>query len=98
MWIEERPLELIDNALGEFYNVTEVIRCINVALLCVQQRPEDRPKMSLVILMLCGESTLPHPKEPGFFLERNLPPAESALGKQEPSSVDESTITALEPR
>ncbi|XWS51980.1 hypothetical protein CRYUN_Cryun11dG0028300 [Craigia yunnanensis] len=98
LWIEERPLELIDNALGDLYNVTEVLRCINVALLCVQQRPEDRPNMPLVLLMLCGESTLPYPKQPGFFLERNLTPAESALGKEEPSSVDESTITALEPR
>lgn len=99
MWIEEKPLEVIDNTLGDSYNVAEVLRCINVALLCVQQRPEDRPNMSLVLLMLCGESALPLPKQPGFFLDRNLPPAGSALGKQEPSSsVDESTITALEPR
>lgn len=99
LWIEEKPLEVIDNTLGDSYNVAEVLRCINVALLCVQQRPEDRPNMSLVLLMLCGESALPLPKQPGFFLDRNLPPAGSALGKQEPSSsVDESTITALEPR
>ncbi|XP_022753200.1 G-type lectin S-receptor-like serine/threonine-protein kinase At4g27290 [Durio zibethinus] len=98
LWIEERPLELIDNALGDFYNAAEVLRCINVALLCLQQRPEDRPNMSLVLVMLCGESTLPHPKQPGFFLERNLPPAESAFGKQESSSLNESAITVLEPR
>ncbi|XVF34134.1 hypothetical protein REPUB_Repub18cG0032100 [Reevesia pubescens] len=98
LWIEERPLELIDNVLGNSYDVAEVSRCINVALLSVQQRPEDRPNMSLVLLMLCGESTLPHPKQPGFFLERNLPPAKSALSKKESSSLDRSTITALEPR
>ncbi|WRX29397.1 S-locus glycoprotein domain - like 10 [Theobroma cacao] len=99
LWMEERPLELVDNAIGDSYTVAEVLRCINVALLCVQQRPEDRPNMSLVVLMLCGESTLPHPKQPGFFLERNLPPAaDSASSKQELYSLDGSTITALEPR
>ncbi|XVF04049.1 hypothetical protein REPUB_Repub05bG0047500 [Reevesia pubescens] len=54
--------------------------------------------MSLVLLMLCGESSLPHPKQPGFFLEKNLSPAESALGKQAASSLNGSAITALEPR
>ncbi|GMJ10246.1 hypothetical protein like AT4G27290 [Hibiscus trionum] len=96
LWIADRPLELIDNALGRSYNVAEVLRCINVALLCVQQRPEDRPNMSSVVLMLCCESPLAHPKQPGFFLERPLPQAESAVGNQE--SLDESTITELEPR
>ncbi|XVE80253.1 hypothetical protein DITRI_Ditri14bG0124900 [Diplodiscus trichospermus] len=78
LWMEARPLELIDNALGDTYNEDEVLRCINVALLCVQQRPEDRPSMSVVLLMLCGESILPEPKQPGFFIERNLPLADSA--------------------
>ncbi|KAK9025805.1 hypothetical protein V6N11_038660 [Hibiscus sabdariffa] len=96
LWIADRPLELIDNALGGSYSVAEARRCINVALLCVQQQPEDRPDMPLVVMMLCGESSLAHPKQPGFFLERSQPQAESAVGKQE--SLDQSTITALEPR
>ncbi|MBA0759220.1 hypothetical protein Gotri_022138, partial [Gossypium trilobum] len=45
-WIGKRPLELIDTALSDLYNATEVLRCINVALLCVQQSPLDRPNMS----------------------------------------------------
>ncbi|OMP04561.1 hypothetical protein COLO4_09507 [Corchorus olitorius] len=101
LWMEERPLELVDNTLGDSYNITQVLRCINVALLCVQQRPDDRPNMGLVLLMLCGESKLPEPKQPGFFLERNLPSAgheSGTLGKQESSSLDESSITTLEPR
>ena len=96
--MEERPLELIDNALGDAYNVAEVLRCINVALLCVQQRPEDRPNMSLVLLMLCGESILSQPKKPGFFIERNLPLADSTSVKSESYSIYGSTGTSLEPR
>ncbi|XP_017980503.1 PREDICTED: G-type lectin S-receptor-like serine/threonine-protein kinase At4g27290 [Theobroma cacao] len=98
LWMEERPLELIDNALGNSYIVAEVLRCINVALLCVQRHPEDRPNMSMVLLMLSGETILPKPKQPGFFIERNLPLAYSKSVKHEPFSVYGSNITELEPR
>ncbi|KAA3467579.1 G-type lectin S-receptor-like serine/threonine-protein kinase [Gossypium australe] len=77
LWTEKRPIELIDKALGDSYDATQVLRCINVALLCVQQSPSDRPNMSLVLLMLCGESILPQPKQPGFFIQRYLPMADS---------------------
>ncbi|XVF04055.1 hypothetical protein REPUB_Repub05bG0048000 [Reevesia pubescens] len=97
LWTEERPLELIDSALGDSCIVTEVLRCIHVALLCVQQCPEDRPNMSSVLLMLGGESTLPEPKQPGYFIEKNLPPTGYTSGKQS-SSLNEFTITMLEAR
>ncbi|KAG8502659.1 hypothetical protein CXB51_000145 [Gossypium anomalum] len=98
LWMGKRPLELIDTAFGDLYNATEVLRCINVALLCVQQSPPDRPNMSLVLLMLCGDSVLPQPKQPGFFIERNLPMTDSISEKNEMFSIYESTTTSLEPR
>lgn len=61
--------------MDESLSVNEVIRCIQVGLLCVQQRTEDRPTMSSVVLMLmssvvlmlCTENAeLSQPKEPGF--------------------------------
>ncbi|XVE80252.1 hypothetical protein DITRI_Ditri14bG0124800 [Diplodiscus trichospermus] len=98
LWMEARPLELIDNALGEAYNEAKALRCINVALSCVQQHPEDRPNMSLVLLMLCGESILPQPKQPGFFIERNVPLADSAAVKNESNSIYGYSLTSLGPR
>ncbi|PWA61561.1 G-type lectin S-receptor-like serine/threonine-protein kinase SD1-1 [Artemisia annua] len=47
------------------------MRVIEVWLLCVQQSPEDRPSMSLVVLALSNEGALPTPKEPTFFIENN---------------------------
>ncbi|GKV42582.1 hypothetical protein SLEP1_g49965 [Rubroshorea leprosula] len=76
LWIEERALEVMDTMLGDSCTVFKVLRCIHVALLCVQKRPEDRPDMSSVVLMLCGENPLPQPKLPGFYTERNLPEEE----------------------
>ncbi|RZB75850.1 G-type lectin S-receptor-like serine/threonine-protein kinase SD1-1 [Glycine soja] len=72
LWTEERELEQLDEVLGEQCTTFEVIRCIQVGLLCVQQRPEDRPDMSSVVLMLNGDKLLPKPKIPGFYIENNI--------------------------
>lgn len=69
---EGRSLEMVDPNLGDSFCLSEVLRSIHVALLCVQQFPEDRPIMSSVVVMLSGEGALPQPKEPGFFTKRNL--------------------------
>ncbi|KAL2475519.1 G-type lectin S-receptor-like serine/threonine-protein kinase [Abeliophyllum distichum] len=67
LWNEGSYLELIDTKLDESLSINEVERCIQVGLLCVQQRAEDRPTMSSVVLMLStGNAELPQPKEPGF--------------------------------
>ncbi|KAF8411264.1 hypothetical protein HHK36_003811 [Tetracentron sinense] len=73
LWNEGKALELMDALMEDQYSVSEALRCINVGLLCVQQRPEDRPTMSSVIMMLDRESVvLPQPKQPGFYTERSL--------------------------
>jgi hypothetical protein len=61
------PLDLLDTHILDMCISSEIIRCIHVGLLCVQQKPEDRPCMSSVILMLNGEKLLPQPKAPGFY-------------------------------
>ncbi|KAJ6843627.1 receptor-like serine/threonine-protein kinase SD1-8 [Iris pallida] len=67
LWIERKGLELVDESLNYTVAVKEVLNCIKVGLLCVQERPEDRPLMSSVILMLGSDiATLPEPKQPGF--------------------------------
>ncbi|RWW47395.1 hypothetical protein BHE74_00046624, partial [Ensete ventricosum] len=42
-------LDLVDEAIGDSYPKAEVLRCMKVGLLCVQERPEDRPTMSAVL-------------------------------------------------
>ncbi|KAK6229550.1 hypothetical protein SCA6_018501, partial [Theobroma cacao] len=99
LWTEERPLQLIDSNLGDCFAVSEVLRCIHVALLCVQTRPENRPNMSSVVLMLGSENPLPTPKQPGFFTERNLPESESySSSHHESASVNEVTISEVQAR
>ncbi|KAK9056355.1 hypothetical protein SSX86_027445 [Deinandra increscens subsp. villosa] len=69
-WKEGRGVELMDQALGGSSCVSEGLRCIHVALLCVQDQPKNRPTMTEAVSMLCSETDLPEPKEPLFTLQR----------------------------
>ena len=74
-----------------------MMRCISIALLCVQENAVDRPTMSEVVAMLSTDSmALPEPKHPAYFHVR--------VGIEELSSIVESsgvndvTISALHGR
>nr|KAJ0220903.1 hypothetical protein LSAT_V11C200073840 [Lactuca sativa] len=72
LWNEGRGLELMDPLLEDSCAPKEVMTCIHVGLLCVQDHAMDRPTMSEVISMLTNENMhLPEPKRPAFFIERH---------------------------
>ncbi|KAL2343070.1 hypothetical protein Fmac_004355 [Flemingia macrophylla] len=52
---EKRLDAIVDRNLNKNYNIQEVEMMIQVALLCTQATPEDRPPMSEVVRMLEGE-------------------------------------------
>ncbi|KAI9076970.1 hypothetical protein K1719_041046 [Acacia pycnantha] len=71
LWNDGKPLELLDPTIRESYTPNEVIRCIHIGLLCIQENPADRPSISSVLLMLeCYPMTLPTPSQPGFYIDR----------------------------
>ncbi|XP_057959753.1 G-type lectin S-receptor-like serine/threonine-protein kinase SD1-1 isoform X2 [Malania oleifera] len=98
LYMEGRPLELIDASLWNSCNLFEVLRTIHLGLLCVQKHPKDRPSMSSVVVILGGEGELPPPKEPGFFDGSDLHGASCLLTKHEPCSASKVTITLLKGR
>lgn len=100
MWKEGKGLEVVDPAMGDSYPAHEVLRCIQVGLLCVQENAEERPKMSAVLLMLGSETaTMPQPKIPGFCLGRNPPETDSSSSKHDEScTVNQVTVTMLDAR
>jgi hypothetical protein len=58
----------VDSSIAENYPLHGVLRCIHIALLCVQDDPNDRPLMSSTVFMLENETApLPTPKEPIYF-------------------------------
>ncbi|CAA7058749.1 unnamed protein product [Microthlaspi erraticum] len=104
LWREGSPLELVDPAIGENYHSNEATRCIHIALLCVQQDPADRPTLASIILMLTSDTiTLPVPRQPGFFFQSILDQdfvaeRSQSTGRSIPYSVNDVSITDLEPR
>ncbi|XP_057752381.1 G-type lectin S-receptor-like serine/threonine-protein kinase At4g27290 [Arachis stenosperma] len=94
LWSEGRPLELMDSFMRDSVIISEVIRCIQIGLLCVQERPDDRPDMSSVVLMLNGERALPNPRQPGFYPHE----VGSSTSKHELSSTNEISISLIEAR
>ncbi|KAK3032637.1 hypothetical protein RJ639_036597 [Escallonia herrerae] len=100
VWNEGKPLELVDALMESPAPTAEILKCIQTGLLCVQQRPEDRPTMSLVLLALDSENPmLPQPKQPGFYTERFLPDTDSSsTGKKHCSSSNDLTVTMLQGR
>ncbi|MED6173936.1 hypothetical protein PIB30_064403 [Stylosanthes scabra] len=72
LWNEERKLEFVDPVLLEScVCCEEVVRCMHIGLVCVQEDPELRPKMSSVVVLLGSEQiALPKPSQPAFSLRR----------------------------
>lgn len=52
---EKRLDAIVDPNLNKNYKIEEVEMTIQIALLCTQSSPEDRPAMSEVVRMLEGE-------------------------------------------
>ncbi|KAH0459636.1 hypothetical protein IEQ34_012450 [Dendrobium chrysotoxum] len=91
LWNDGKAIELVDESISISFPVIEVLRCIKVGLLCVQECTNDRPLMSSVILMLTsGMEVLPEPKRPGFVSRRySFEEDHSSLIKQGVESINE---------
>lgn len=99
LWGEGRWHELIDESLVSKYHPAEneIMRCINIALLCVQENAADRPTMSDVVAMLSSKMmVLAEPKHPGYFNVRVANEEQSVL--TEPCSVNDMTISVISAR
>nr|CAB3474843.1 unnamed protein product [Digitaria exilis] len=94
LWNEGNGLDIVDNNLNGSFNTDEVLKCIKVGLLCVQESPEDRPHMSQVLQMLASPETsaLHNLKQPGFAPRRD---AEDMLPSKPDCSVADSMTTTL---
>ncbi|XP_019174895.1 PREDICTED: cysteine-rich receptor-like protein kinase 10 [Ipomoea nil] len=103
-WREDRALEMVDQSLGGLYSRNEVIQCIHVGLLCVQEDVDERPTMANVVLMLNSFSaSMKTPNPPAFFnggIEKisARQEADQSKSKSQPLSVNEISTSELYPR
>ncbi|KAH9608917.1 hypothetical protein KSS87_002772, partial [Heliosperma pusillum] len=67
LWNEDNVASIIDPVISDPNIRQEVLRCIHVGLLCVQEYADDRPSTSTVLSMIVNDiSHLPCPKQSGF--------------------------------
>ncbi|XP_019175117.1 PREDICTED: G-type lectin S-receptor-like serine/threonine-protein kinase B120 [Ipomoea nil] len=73
LWDEGKPMNLMHPSLSDSCVPEEVLRCIHLALLCVQDLAVHRPNMSSVVLFLETDNlTLPLPRPPTYTSMRRV--------------------------
>ncbi|CAI0467905.1 unnamed protein product [Linum tenue] len=93
-WDESRGVDMADETVAESSKPSEVSRCVNVGLLCVQDHASDRPTMASVLSMLSGETSLPRPTKPTYtFQNKTANPA--IFNAQSSSSAEKWSINDL---
>ncbi|PON32091.1 Cysteine rich receptor like kinase [Parasponia andersonii] len=108
LWKEGTPLELLDPTIRNSFSRNEVMRCIHMGLLCVEENPTRRPTMATIVLMLNSYSvTLPAPQQPALVhrnrTQSSTPTREHHFDQFSPNSTswsvnDGSMITEVYPR
>ncbi|CAH8392792.1 unnamed protein product [Eruca vesicaria subsp. sativa] len=97
-WKEDIIPSVIDPSLNRGSR-NEILRCIHIGLLCVQESAATRPTMASVALMLNSDSfILPAPTWPAFVLESAIPPNVSSLTDELQMSSNDVTVYELSPR
>ncbi|KAJ6999630.1 G-type lectin S-receptor-like serine/threonine-protein kinase RKS1 isoform X2 [Populus alba x Populus x berolinensis] len=98
LWREEKALDIVDPMLEQSCPPHEVLRCIQIGLLCVQEFPDDLPTMLEVVFMLGNEITLPSPTKPAFVLRTRSGQYLPAMSRIAACSVNEVTVTMVAAR
>lgn len=108
-WNDGTPLDIIDPTLNDGPR-NEIMRCIIIGLLCVQEKEALRPTMAQVSVMLSSYSvTLAAPSKPAFFMHREdsfpssvnasrLIESDESRTRSSRWSNNEVTISELDPR
>ncbi|KAG6739885.1 hypothetical protein POTOM_057503 [Populus tomentosa] len=97
LWKDGEGVEFFDPSLDDSFSSCKLTRCLQVALLCVQENPLDRPSMLKISSMLKNENApIATPKRPSFSTKRDE--EEDSVLRNKIYSVNDATISDLEPR
>ncbi|KAK8464374.1 hypothetical protein PHAVU_011G194200 [Phaseolus vulgaris] len=99
IWCEGKCLEMMDPTLEKSFVGSELERCIQIGLLCVQEDAKDRPTMSDVVVMLASDAmALPKPKQPPFSVGRMTSEEFSTSKSSKNLSINDVTTSITLPR
>ncbi|XP_048132210.1 cysteine-rich receptor-like protein kinase 15 [Rhodamnia argentea] len=98
LWNEGRAMELMDPLLHNKCCPEELMKCVHVGLLCVQEDAFDRPTMSAVNVMLKRDAViLRQPLKPAFSASRFTHQSKGGVDDDD-CSVNGLTVSTVAPR
>ncbi|KAF7138938.1 hypothetical protein RHSIM_Rhsim07G0197400 [Rhododendron simsii] len=103
LWREGKALDIVDSLLlgdgHESFLAAQMLRCIHIGLLCVEESATDRPTMSDVDFMLSNETALLPPKRPAFVMNSvKCGPGSSSTITGAAPSLNDVTISLINAR
>lgn len=99
LWKEGEIESLIDPEIFNQENVEQILRCIHIGLLCVQELAKERPTMATVLSMLNSEIVnFPPPRQPAFIQRHTELQGESSQRSHESNSINSVTVTNVDGR
>ncbi|KAF7154034.1 hypothetical protein RHSIM_Rhsim01G0041100 [Rhododendron simsii] len=96
LWKSGKGMEFMDPSLDDINSSCKLVRCMQIALLCVQENPADRPSMLELSAMLKNENAAMNtPKRPAFSTRRDEDevPVQKSTSEQEIWSVGDVSFT-----
>ncbi|KQK13774.2 hypothetical protein BRADI_1g12410v3 [Brachypodium distachyon] len=95
-WSRGNMSGLLESCSADGLRPQEMLRCIHVGLLCVQEDAHLRPGMAAVVVMLNSRSiTLPAPTAPAFIVPSRLVARTKVVRAP---SINDASVSDLEPR
>ncbi|KAK9268565.1 hypothetical protein L1049_000319 [Liquidambar formosana] len=98
LWKDGKGMEFMDPSLDDEFSSCKLMTCMQVALLCVQEKPADRPSMLEVSSMLKNETAaMVMPKRPGFSIKTDEDERNNS-GLQQVICSNEATVSQILPQ
>ncbi|XP_054776332.1 G-type lectin S-receptor-like serine/threonine-protein kinase SD1-13 isoform X2 [Prosopis cineraria] len=95
LWIDANIVPLIDPHIYDPIFHKDILRYVQIGLLCVQELAKERPTMAIVLSMLQSEIIdIPSPSQPAFILRQTLSHTSKQVSKTGDScSINNVTIS-----
>ncbi|KAF7152408.1 hypothetical protein RHSIM_Rhsim01G0040700 [Rhododendron simsii] len=99
LWKDGKSMEFMDPLMVDTNSACKLMRCMQVAHLCVQEKWEDRASMLEVYSMLKNETEdVPTPKRHAFSTRNDIDEENNLKSKEEICSVNFATMSQVMPR
>ncbi|KAG5564159.1 hypothetical protein RHGRI_000373 [Rhododendron griersonianum] len=99
LWKDGKSMEFMDPLMDDTNSGCKLLRCMQVALLCVQEKWEDRPTMLEVYSMLKNEiEDVSAPKRPAFSTKTDMDEENHHKPREEICSANFATMSQVMPR